>query len=42
MTEKKEQIGLIAEELLAKEVLGREDMIRILGQRLVYPVTHSS
>ena len=42
LTEKKEQIGLIAEELLAKEVLGREDMIRILGQRLVYPVTHSS
>ncbi|KAG0640444.1 peptidase family M41-domain-containing protein [Tuber brumale] len=33
LTEKKAEIGLIAEELLSKEVLGREDMIRILGKR---------
>lgn len=33
LTEKKREIGLVAEELLAKEVLGREDLIRILGQR---------
>lgn len=33
LTEKKELVGLIAEELLRKEVLGREDMIRILGKR---------
>ena len=33
LTEKKEQVGLIAEELLKKEVLGRDDMIRILGKR---------
>lgn len=33
LTEKKAEIGLVAEELLAKEVLGREDMIRLLGQR---------
>ena len=33
LTEKKTEIGLIAEELLSKEVLGREDMIRILGKR---------
>jgi AFG3 family protein len=35
LTEKKTEIGLIAEELLSKEVLGRDDMIRILGERLV-------
>ena len=33
LTEKKKEIGLIAEELLTKEVIGREDMIRILGPR---------
>lgn len=33
LTEKKEAVGLIAEELLSKEVLGREDMIRLLGKR---------
>ena len=33
LTEKKQQIGLVAEELLSKEVLGREDLIRILGPR---------
>jgi AFG3 family protein len=33
LTEKKDQVGLIAEELLSKEVLGRDDMIRILGKR---------
>ncbi|KAL7271180.1 AAA ATPase afg3 [Rhizina undulata] len=33
LTEKKAEVGLIAEELLAKEVLVREDMIRILGKR---------
>ncbi|CCX34352.1 Similar to Mitochondrial respiratory chain complexes assembly protein YTA12; acc. no. P40341 [Pyronema omphalodes CBS 100304] len=33
LTEKKHEIGLIAEELLKKEVLGREDMIRLLGKR---------
>lgn len=33
LTEKKREVGLVAEELLAKEVLGREDMIRILGKR---------
>ncbi|KAK6331090.1 AAA ATPase afg3 [Orbilia brochopaga] len=33
LTEKKREIGLVAEELLSKEVLGREDMIRILGKR---------
>ncbi|EPS44306.1 hypothetical protein H072_1703 [Dactylellina haptotyla CBS 200.50] len=33
LTEKKHEVGLIAEELLSKEVLGREDMIRILGKR---------
>lgn len=33
LTEKKREIGLVAEELLAKEVLGREDMIRLLGKR---------
>ncbi|KAF3924115.1 Paraplegin [Dactylellina cionopaga] len=33
LTEKKREVGLIAEELLSKEVLGRDDMIRILGKR---------
>jgi len=33
LTEKKEQVGLIAEELLKKEVIGRDDMIRLLGMR---------
>lgn len=33
LTEKKEQIGLIAEELLKKEMLDRDDMIRLLGKR---------
>ncbi|KAF4630230.1 hypothetical protein G7Y89_g7910 [Cudoniella acicularis] len=33
LTEKKKEIGLVAEELLSKEVLGREDMIRLLGKR---------
>ena len=33
LEEKKKEIGLVAEELLAKEVLGREDLIRILGKR---------
>ncbi|KFY50602.1 hypothetical protein V496_09278 [Pseudogymnoascus sp. VKM F-4515 (FW-2607)] len=30
---KKDEVGLIAEELLKKEVLGREDMVRLLGKR---------
>ncbi|KAF3910055.1 Paraplegin [Orbilia brochopaga] len=33
LTERKREVGLVAEELLSKEVLGREDMIRILGKR---------
>lgn len=33
LTAKKKEVGLVAEELLAKEVLGREDLIRILGKR---------
>ncbi|EWC44046.1 mitochondrial respiratory chain complexes assembly protein YTA12 [Drechslerella stenobrocha 248] len=33
LTERKREIGLVAEELLSKEVLGRDDMIRILGKR---------
>jgi len=33
LTEKKHEVGLVAEELLKKEVLGREDMIRLLGPR---------
>ncbi|KAM0479749.1 hypothetical protein ACHAPX_004326 [Trichoderma viride] len=33
LAEKKEQVGLIAEELLKKEVLSRDDMVRILGKR---------
>ena len=33
LTEKKKEIGLVAEELLSKEVIGRDDLIRILGKR---------
>lgn len=33
LTEKKHEVGLVAEELLKKEMLGREDMIRLLGNR---------
>ena len=33
LTEKKKEVGLVAEELLKKEVLVREDLIRILGKR---------
>lgn len=33
LSEKKKEIGLIAEELLSKEVLSRDDMIRLLGSR---------
>ncbi|KAF8470580.1 peptidase family M41-domain-containing protein [Kalaharituber pfeilii] len=33
LEEKKELIGIIAEELLKKEVLGREDMVRLIGKR---------
>ncbi|MCJ1351461.1 MAG: AAA ATPase afg3 [Icmadophila ericetorum] len=33
LIEKKKEIGIVAEELLAKEVLGREDLIRLLGPR---------
>lgn len=33
LIEKKAEIGLVAEELLSKEVLGRDDLIRILGPR---------
>ncbi|QDS73856.1 Mitochondrial inner membrane m-AAA protease component [Venturia effusa] len=33
LLEKKHEVGLVAEELLSKEVLGREDMIRLLGKR---------
>ncbi|KAF9741980.1 ATP-dependent metallopeptidase HflB [Paraphaeosphaeria minitans] len=33
LTEKKKEVGLVAEELLKKEMLGREDMIRLLGPR---------
>ncbi len=33
LVEKKAQIGLVAEELLSKEVLGRDDLVRILGKR---------
>ncbi|KFY16811.1 hypothetical protein V492_01079 [Pseudogymnoascus sp. VKM F-4246] len=30
---KKDEVGLVAEELLKKEVLNREDMVRLLGKR---------
>ncbi|KAF1966832.1 ATP-dependent metallopeptidase Hfl [Bimuria novae-zelandiae CBS 107.79] len=33
LTEKKHEVSLVAEELLKKEMLGREDMIRLLGPR---------
>ncbi|KAH8692922.1 AAA+-type ATPase the peptidase M41 domain-containing protein [Talaromyces proteolyticus] len=33
LTEKKKEIGLVAEELLAKEMLSRDDMVRLLGPR---------
>ncbi|GBF66752.1 mitochondrial respiratory chain complexes assembly protein [Trichophyton mentagrophytes] len=33
LTEKKAEVGLVAEELLSKEVLSRDDMIRLLGKR---------
>ena len=33
LTEKKKEIGLVAEELLNKEVIGRDDLVRILGKR---------
>ncbi|TVY62345.1 Mitochondrial respiratory chain complexes assembly protein AFG3, partial [Lachnellula suecica] len=33
LTEKKKEVGIVAEELLSKEVLGREDMVRLLGKR---------
>ncbi|KAI1655664.1 ATP-dependent metallopeptidase Hfl [Daldinia decipiens] len=33
LLERKEEVGLIAEELLKKEVLVRDDMVRILGPR---------
>lgn len=33
LTEKKEQVGLVAEELLKKEALTRDDLVRVLGPR---------
>ena len=33
LTEKKESVRKVAEELLAKEVLARDDMVRLLGKR---------
>jgi AFG3 family protein len=33
LTEKKHEVGLIAQELLKKEMLVRDDMVRILGKR---------
>ena len=33
LEEKKKEVGIVAEELLSKEVLGRDDMIRLLGPR---------
>lgn len=33
LTEKKHEVGLVAEELLSKEVLSRDDMVRLLGPR---------
>lgn len=33
LIEKKEQVGIIAQELLKKEVLVRDDMVRLLGKR---------
>ncbi|KAL9621427.1 MAG: hypothetical protein Q9204_008121 [Flavoplaca sp. TL-2023a] len=33
LVEKKKEVGLVAEELLSKEVLVRDDLVRILGKR---------
>jgi AFG3 family protein len=33
LEEKKKEVGIVAEELLAKEMLTRDDMVRLLGQR---------
>lgn len=33
LSSKKKEIGIVAEELLSKEVLGRDDLIRLLGPR---------
>jgi AFG3 family protein len=33
LTSKKKEVGLVAEELLKKEVLSRDDMVRLLGKR---------
>lgn len=33
LTEKKAEVGIVAEELLSKEVLDRNDMVRLLGPR---------
>ncbi|OOF95973.1 hypothetical protein ASPCADRAFT_207312 [Aspergillus carbonarius ITEM 5010] len=33
LTSKKKEVGIVAEELLSKEVLSRDDMIRLLGPR---------
>lgn len=33
LTERKKEVGIVAEELLSKEVLSRDDMIRLLGPR---------
>ncbi|KAF4552185.1 Mitochondrial respiratory chain complexes assembly protein YTA12-like protein [Elsinoe fawcettii] len=33
LTEKKKEVGIVAEELLKKEMLSRDDMIRLLGPR---------
>ncbi|KAJ5863626.1 uncharacterized protein N7529_005542 [Penicillium soppii] len=33
LTEKRKELGIVAEELLSKEVLGRDDLIRLLGPR---------
>lgn len=39
LTEKKKEVGLVAEALLSKETLTREDMITILGKR-PFPESH--
>lgn len=33
LTEKKKEVGIIAEELLAKAVLARDNLVRLLGPR---------
>lgn len=33
LSEKKKEVGIVAEELLSKEVLSRDDMVRLLGKR---------